>query len=113
MNFKELKRFYSDNFSLGYINAGNSRSSIENRFVLISLINHITYKNKLKNPDINHYEIIMKLSKNLGLPDDFLKGLAIVCEDFSYQCTEFPTFGLTGQDIIKEVRSILNGYVPF
>lgn len=113
MKFTELRQFYSDNFSLGYINSGNGRSSIENRFVLISLINHITYKTKLKNPDTTHYMIILKLSKNLGLSDDFLKGLAIVCEDFSYSCTEFPTFGLKGQDIIKEVVSILKSYMPF
>jgi hypothetical protein len=113
MNFKELRQFYSENFSLGYINSGNNRSSIENRFVLISLICHITYKTKLKNPDIDHYQVIMKLSKNLGLSDEFLKGLAIVCEDFSYQCTDFPTFGLKGQDIIKEAISILKSYMPF
>jgi hypothetical protein len=111
--FNELRRIYSDNFSLGYINSGNNRSSIENRFVLISLIDYITYKSKLKNPDTTHYEIIMKLSKNLGLPDEFIKGLAIVCEDFSYDCTDFPTFGLKGQDIIKEAISILKLYVPF
>ena len=113
MNFNELKRFHSENFGLGYINSGHGRSAIEERFILISLIDFITYKAKLKNPDTTHYEIIMKLSKNLGLPDSFIKGLAIVCEDFSYQCTDFPTFGLKGQDIIKEVISILKSYIPF
>ena len=113
MNFKELRDFYNENFSLGYINSGHNRSAIEERFILISLIDYITYKAKLKNPDTTHYEIIMKLSKNLGLSDDFIKGLAIVCEDFSYSCTEFPTFGLKGQDIIKEAVSILKSYLPF
>ena len=113
MNFNDLKRFYSENFSLGYINSGHGRSSIEERFVLISLIDFITYKAKLKNPDVTHYEIIMKLSKNLGLSDEFIKGLAIVCEDFAYHCTEFPTFNLKGQDIIKEAVSILKSYLPF
>lgn len=113
MKFKELQRFYSENFSLGYINSGHDRSSIEERFVLISLIDFITYKAKLKNPDVTHYEIIMKLSKNLGLPNEFIKGLAIVCEDFAYQCTDFPTFGLKGNDIIKQAVSILKSYMPF
>lgn len=113
MKFKELQRFYSENFSLGYINSGHDRSSIEERFVLISLIDFITYKAKLKNPDVTHYEIIMKLNKNLGLPDEFIKGLAIVCEDFAYQCTDFPTFGLKGNDIIKQAVSILKSYMPF
>lgn len=113
MSFNELRKFYSEYFTLGYINSGHNRSAIEERFILISLINYITYKSKLKNPDTTHYEIIMKLSKNSGLSDDFLKGLAIVCEDFSYQCTDFPTFGLKGQDIIKEAVSILKSYMPF
>ena len=115
MNFNELKRFYSEHYSLGYLNlpATKEHSSFERKLILISLINHITYKTKLKNPSITHYEVIMKLSKNLGLPDNFIKGLAIVCEDFSYQCTDFPTFGLKGQDIIKEVISILKSYIPF
>lgn len=111
--YSELKEIYTKNFSLGYINSGHNRSAIEERFILISLINYITYKAKMKNPDVTHYEIICKLSKNLGLPDDFLKGLSIVCEDFAYQCSDFPTFGLKGQDIIKEATSILKSWFPF
>lgn len=113
MTFNELKKFYFDNFSLGYINGIENHSPIECRFILISLICYIQYKTKLKYPDTTHYQIIMKLSKNLGLPDEFIKGLSIVCEDFSYQCTEFPTFGLKGNDIIKKVISILKSYIPF
>lgn len=113
MNFSELRRCYADNFSLGYINSGNGRSSIENRFVLISLVNHVTHKTKLKNPDTTHYQIIAKLSQNLGLSDEFIKGLAIVCEDFAYSCDSYPTFGLSGKDILKEIVAILKNCMPF
>ena len=114
MTFKELDKFYTDNYSIGYLNSSqNTRSPFENRIVLISLICEITYRNKLKNPDVTHYQIIMKLADKLGLPDKFLQGLAIICKDFSYQCTEFPTFGLQGQDKIKEIRAILSTYLPF
>ena len=113
MSFHELKDLYSRNFSLGYLNGNTSRSSIENKFVLISLINYVTYKAKMKNPDATHYSIIMKLSQNLGLPEDFIKGLSIVCEDFAYDCSDFPTFGLKGKEIINEIISILKTYVPF
>jgi hypothetical protein len=114
MTFKQLEQFYTDNYSIGYLNASiSTRSPFENRIVLISLICHVTYRTKLKNPDVTHYQIIMKLAENLGLPDRFLQGLAIVCKDFSYQCTEFPTFGLKGQDIVKEIRGILRTYLPF
>lgn len=113
MKFDELKKFYSEHFSLGYINASNNRSNIENRMVLISLIDYVTYKAKLKNPDVTHYQIIMKLSQGLGLSDDFIKGLAIVCEDFAYSCKDFPTFGLEGKNILKEIVTILKSYLPF
>ena len=113
MKYNDLRRLYSENFSLGYINADGKRSSIENRFVLISLINYVYYKTKLKHPDVTHYEIIMKLSKNLGLPDEFLKGLSIVCEDFSYGCSEFPNFGLKGKEILQEIIAIFKCYMPF
>ena len=114
MNYKELEKFYSDHFSIGYLNASpGTRSPFENRLVLISLICYIKYKTSLKNPDVTHYQILMKLSDKLGLPEEFIKGLSIVCNDFSYQCTSFPTFGLKGQDIVREVRAILATYMPF
>lgn len=113
MNFNELKRFYSENFTLGYISGNTNRSPIENRMVLICLICYIVEKNKPKNPDLTHYALLYKLNKNLNLPDDFLKGLAIVCEDFSYQCHEFPTFGLEGKQILEEIILILKTYLPF
>lgn len=112
MNFKQLQQFYSDNFSLGYINA-SGRSSIENRFVLISLICYVTFKYKLKDPDTTYYGIITKLNKDIHLPEDFIKGLAIVCEDFAYQCQDFPVFGLKGNEIVKEIKNILSTYLPF
>lgn len=115
MNFNELRKFYSDNFSLGYLNLSNKdgHSPFERKLILISLICYVVEKNKAKNPDITYYSLIYKVSKNLGLPDEFLKGLAIVCEDFAYQCHDFPTFGLEGKKILEEIISILKTYVPF
>jgi hypothetical protein len=115
MKYKELEAFYKENFSIGYLNtkATSTMTSFERKLELISLICFVTYKMKLKNPDTTYYQVIMKLSDKLGLPDNFIKGLSIVCQDFGYSCTEFPTFGLKGQDIIKEIRAILNSYVPF
>ena len=49
----------------------------------------------------------------MQLPEEFLKGLAIVCEDFSYGCTEFPTFGISQKELIPKAKEILNTYMPF
>jgi len=115
MNFEELRKFYSEHYSLGNLNLPESKehSSFERKLILISLINYLYAKNKPKNPDLTYYSLIYKLSKNLGLPDNFLKGLAIVCEDFSYNSSEFPTFGLEGKKILDKIISILKTYVPF
>lgn len=113
MNFKELQQFYTENYSLGYLNSYNGHSTIESRFILISLVNLAYSKLKLKNPDLTRYEFLVKLTKNNSLPDKFLKGLAIVCEDFAYGCDNYPNFGLKGNDILKEIQGILNSYLPF
>ena len=114
MSFNDLRDFYKDHFTLGYLNGGHGHSSIESRFILISLINHVYSKAKLKNPDLTRWELIMKLGQNKGLPEEFCKGLAIVCEDFAYgNQGNFPTFGLEGKKILEEIISVLKTYTPF
>ena len=115
MNFNELRRFYTENFSIGNLNPSSTKehSSFERKLILISLLCYIYNKNKPKNPDLTYYSLLYKLNKNLDLPDNFLKGLAIICEDFSYNCNEFPTFGLEGKKILEEIINILKSYMPF
>lgn len=115
MNFNELRRFYSENFSLGHLNPSEKGgySSFERKLILISLICYVVNKNKPKNPDLTHYALLYKLNEKLDLPEGFIKGLAIVCEDFSYQCHDFPTFGLEGKKILEEIVSVLKSYMPF
>lgn len=113
-SFSELRRIYTECFSLGYINGNGKHSPIECRMILISLICYVYSKNKTKNPDLTYYSLIYRLSNKLGLPDSFIKGLAIICEDFAYSNnSEFPTFGLKGNDILNEIISILKSYIPF
>lgn len=115
MNFNELKKFYSQYYSLGYLNipTKDGHSSFERKLILISLINYVVEKNKAKHPDLTAYSLLYKLNVTIDLPDDFIKGLAIVCEDFAYQCHEFPTFGLEGKQILNEIVEILKNYIPF
>jgi hypothetical protein len=113
--YEKLRNLYKEYFSTGYLALPKDEktSPFEKKLILISLICYITYKYKQKNPDITHYEVIRKLSVNTGISEDFAIGLSILCEDLSYNCTEFPTFGLKGNDIVKEVKAILNTYLPF
>jgi len=116
MNFDELRRFYSEHYSLGYLNIPeeNGHSSFERKLILISLICYLYNKNKAKNPDLTYYSLLYKINSKVNLPDNFIKGLAIVCEDFGYgRNKDFPTFGLEGKKILEEIISILQTYLPF
>ena len=53
------------------------------------------------------------MADGLGLPEDFLKGLSVVCDSFGYGCTEFPTFNLTAKEMMKSIKEILSKYLPF
>ena len=115
MKYEELRRFYSENYSLGYLNIPSTKehNSFERKLILISLICYVVEKNKAKNPDFTYYSFLYKLNTTLNLPENFIKGLAIVCEDFAYQEHNFPTFGLEGKKILEEIILILKTYVPF
>lgn len=108
LSYKQLLQLYSDHFSLGYLN-----TDFKNKMALISMICYLTYQLKLKKPDVTHYQIVMKMADGLGLPEDFLKGLSVVCDSFGYGCTEFPTFNLTAKEMIKSIKEILSKYIPF
>lgn len=106
MSYKELRKLYSDNFSLGYLN-----TDIKSKFALISLICYTVRKLKEKKPDVTYYQVVNKLAE--GLPESFVYSLAIICEDFAYECKEFPTFDLTNKQIVPKIKEILNSYMPF
>lgn len=106
LNFDELRDIYMQYFSLGKLSC-----NINEKFALISLLGYITQKAKQKHPDVTYYSIIKKIDDSL--PEEYVKSLAIIVEDFSFNVKEFPTFGIKGPDMIKTVKSILNKYLPF
>jgi hypothetical protein len=106
--FKQLSNLYKKYFTLGYINA-----DINLKFALISLIGYIVNELKKKKPDVTYYSVIMKMAEGSGLPEELLLALSIICEDFAYQCTEFPTFGMKPPQMVAKIKEILNMYVPF
>lgn len=106
--FSNLKDIYTQYFSLGKI-----ASNINEKFALISLIGYIVYNMKRKRPDVSYYEVVYKLSEGLGISDLEIKALAIIVEDFSYECTEFPTFGLKPKEMPEKIREILSKKMPF
>ena len=108
MDFKSLQSIYTEYFSLGKI-----ASDINTKFALISLICFVTTTMKKKKPDVTYYRVVSKLCEGTGWTDNEVKGLAIVCESFGYECTEFPTFNIKPSDMTKTIKEILNKRLPF
>lgn len=108
MTYPELKDIHNKYFALGYI-----ATDIKQKFAVISLICYIVNSLRKKTPDVTYYQIITKLSVGTGLTEDEIKGLAIVCEDFAYGCTEFPTFEIKPSDMPKTIKQILMKKLPF
>ena len=59
-----------------------------------------------------HYDIIKQIAKE-EIPDAFCRSLSVICEDFAYGCSEFPTFGIEDKEIPGKIKEILLTWVPF
>lgn len=108
-SYEELKGIYSKYFSLGKI-----EGDINNKFGLISLIGFLTKQARQKNPDATCYQVIMKVTEGKSLPQEYVIGLAIVCEDFMYEVKDFNTCGCkSAKEMIVQINNILDNWLPF
>ena len=108
--YEEMQKIYNKYFSLNFL--GNS---ISNKFALISLTCYLTYKLKAKKPDVTHWSVLCKINNSgtTHVPEDLLKGLAVICSDFAYGCTEFLTFGIEDKKIPEKIKELLDSWIPF
>ena len=97
LTYKEKAEIFDNYFSLGYIN-----SDINEKLALIALIGYTVMKIRKKTPSATYLQVVYKIASGMSIP-----------EDFSYKCTNFPTFGLKDKEIIPKIKDILNKYVPF
>ena len=108
-NYEELRNIYTKYFSLR-----NMGADINNKFGLLSLVGFLTDKARQKNPDASCYQVLMKVTNGRNFPDEYLKGLSIVCEDFMYNVKSFNTCGCkSAQEMIAQINNILDNWLPF
>ena len=105
--YEEMQAIYNKYFSLNFMG-----KDINNKFALISLTCYITNKIKKTKPDWTHWSTLYEINKGT-VPEDFLKGLAVICSDFGYGCDSFPTFGIDDKKIPAKIKELLENYVPF
>lgn len=106
-SLEDLKQIHSDYFSLGYLN-----TDINAKFALISLVCYLVQVIKTKKSNISHYKVIKQIIKE-DIPDSFCRSFSVICEDFAYGCTQFPTFGIEDKKIPAKIREILLTWIPF
>nr|DAH58524.1 MAG TPA: hypothetical protein [Bacteriophage sp.] len=107
-NFEQLNKLYSENFSLGFID-----KDFSTKVALISLISYLTFKLRSKDSSISYLRVIKSLSKDIKLDSKFVNTLAVICSDFAYGCTSFPTFGISDKNIPAKIKELLEKHVPF
>ena len=83
------------------------------KFALISLLGYMVNSMKKKKPGVTYYEVTAKLAEKTGLDEDTIQTIAIITEDFSYGCTDFPTFGVQPKDMPTKIRELMGKFFPF
>lgn len=106
--YTKLSDIYRKYFSLGSLG-----ESINLKFALISLLGYIVNSMKKKKPGTTYYEVTAKLAEKTGLDEDTIQAIAIITEDFSYGCTDFPTFGVQPKDMPTKIRELMGKFLPF
>ena len=109
--YNDFKNDFSVNYGISYLDC-----SIIDRFGLICLLGFLSFKTKQKNPNIDTYQVLLKvINRN---PESWeIKHFMRICaisDDFSMRNTQFETFGLkTVADISKEINRVLETLLPF
>ena len=105
--YKQMQQVYREWFTSGYLH------SMQDKLALFDLIGWLVTSLKKKKPDITYYQIVYKLAKDTGLTDMDIKKIAIISEDFAYECDDFIDFGLTLKEVPAKIREILCKILPF
>lgn len=107
---EELSAYYKENFTLGCL-----ATDIGSKFALISLICFLTKQARKSKPDATCMQVIKKIVGESGANSDgLLKAIAVICEDYMRNTTEFLTFNLkSSKEMVDKIKEILHCELPF
>lgn len=106
-SYKQMAQVYNEWFTLGYL------PGMQLRLALINLVGWLVYELRKKKPDVTFYQIVNKLAEGTGLEEMDIKKIAIIAEDFSYNCTDYLDFGLKIKDVPAKIKEIMGKMLPF
>lgn len=112
-SFEEVCKLQSEIFSMWFLNC-----EFKERVALVSMVCYLTNeinKKRDKEHQVTCYDILLKVdtSASNNYREDFLKGLAAICQDFMKGCTNFETFGISPKEMPSMIRKILDSFLPF
>lgn len=113
LNYEDKLFVFSRTFSLGNLMTKN----FDDKLVLLSLIAFVTKKMREKDSTITPIKILLSITKTTNDGThfyQFLESLAILSEDFSYECEKISSCGLnSSQEIINKIKELINSWIPF
>ena len=109
-SFKELCENYSKYYTLGYLG-----SNMSNKLACITITCYLTNILRKKDKNITCYDVLLKVGKDFSETDKntFLKALGAICEDFMRGCDRFPDLGIPVKEMPKQLKNLLDNYLPF
>lgn len=112
-SFDEVCKLQGEIFSMEFLTC-----DFKEKIALVSMVCYLTNelnKKRDKEHKITCYDVLFKIdttaSKNYR--EDFLKGLAALCQDFMKGSTNFETFGIPPKEMPNMIRRILDSFLPF
>lgn len=106
----KLNKVYANYFSLSFLDL-----KFNDKLACITLTCYITNELRKKGQNINSYDVLLKVGKDLPdlVKNTYLKSLSAICEDFLYDCKDFPDFGISVKEMPKQLKLLLDNYCPF
>lgn len=85
------------------------------KLACIALTCYITNELRKKGQKVTCYDVLLKVGNDFGEVEKntFLKSLGAICEDLMYGCNTFLDFGIKPKDMPKQLKILLDNYVPF
>lgn len=110
INFDELCKIHLEYYNLGYMGP-----SLSNKLACIALTCYLTNEFRKQGKKITCYDVLIKIGKHSHLDENntFLKSLGAICESFMYSCDEFPNLGIEVKEMPKQLKILLDKYLPF
>lgn len=113
LSYEEKRALLPQFISLGTF----SSDDVFDKLILVSLVSLVYLKLKKTKPKITPLEVLLKISGDSEVGSyyyNMLESLALLVEEFCYQCTTSNAFNMTdSKEIINKIKELLSAWTPF